>query len=111
MLLVVSSTGLLAGCGLVKAPFRVAGAVVDSAYIGGKKVAKSTSDALEKRKQRKQKEEEEAAKKEAKEGQKPKPAEPGGLLPPPDSLPPNQGPIIPVDDQPIPPVEPLPLPQ
>ena len=110
LLLVISSTGLLTGCGLVKAPFRVAGAVVDSAYIGGKKVAKSTSVALEKRKLRKQKEEEEAAKQEAKE-QAPKPGEPGRLLPPPDSLPPNQGPIIPVDDQPIPPVEPLPLPQ
>lgn len=113
LVLAIPVCGLLSGCGLVKAPFRVAGAVVDTAYEGGRKVAKSTSNALEKRKAKKLKEEAEAAKKEA--GEKPQQQEEvggsPGVLPPPDSIPVDQGPIIPLDDQPIPPVEPLPLPQ
>lgn len=103
---------VLSGCGLVKMPFRVAGAVVDTAYEGGKKVVDTTSDALEKRKQKKQQEEAEAAKTDARtKSQAKKPEEPQGKLLPPDGVPTQQGPAIPVDDQPLPPVEPLPLPQ
>jgi len=93
-------------------PFRVAGAVVEGTYVGGKKVAKNTSDALEKRKLRKQKEEE-AATKAAARGQTPqqKAGEAQGAVPSADSLPVDQAPAIPVDDQPLPPIEPLPLPQ
>lgn len=114
-LLCVSTCTLVLSCGLVKAPFRVAGAVVDGAYVGGQKVAQSTSDAFEKRKLKKKKEEEEAAKKEmaAKPGtaQPQKTATPQGVLPPPDSIPVSQAPALPVDTQPLPPIEPLPLPQ
>ncbi|WAC20357.1 hypothetical protein OVA24_03065 [Luteolibacter sp. SL250] len=109
--LVLAGCLLLPSCGLIKMPFRVAGAVVDGAYVGGKKVAKNTSDALEKRKQRKQKEEEEAAKKDAR-GQTPEQAgAPQGPSPSADSIPVDQSPAIPVDDTIPIPVEPLPLPQ
>ncbi|RYD37312.1 MAG: hypothetical protein EOP87_03800 [Verrucomicrobiaceae bacterium] len=110
--LVLAGCWVLPSCGLIKMPFRVAGAVVDGAYVGGKKVAKNTSDALEKRKQRKQKEEEAVAKADAR-GQTPqkKTAEAQGVLPTADSLPVDQAPAIPVDDQALPPIEPLPLPQ
>lgn len=112
--LILAACCLLPGCGLILAPVRVAGAVVDSAYVGGKKVAKSTSDRLEKRKLRKEKEEEELAKKNAKGKSASEPQAASGLpgtVPPLDSIPIDQSPAIPLDDQPIPPVEPLPLPQ
>ena len=38
---------LLPSCGLIKAPFRVAGAVVDHSYRAGKGLAKKTAKALE----------------------------------------------------------------
>lgn len=110
--LLLAGCYLLPSCGLIKMPFRVAGAVVEGTYVGGKKVAKNTSDALEKRKQRKQKEEEEAAKADAREKTpQQKTGEPQGVLPSADSLPVDQSPAIPVEDTIPLPVEPLALPQ
>lgn len=87
----------LSGCGLVKAPFRVAGALTHGAYAGGKKVVNASSDALERRKQRKEREQEEAAKAEAKQSQGGDPAVPGPVPPPVGTLP-TEGPIIPLSE-------------
>lgn len=87
----------LSGCGLVKAPFRVAGALTNGAYAGGKKVVNASSDALERRKQRKEKEQEEAAKAEAKQSQGIDPAAPG-TMPLPSGTLPTEGPIIPLSE-------------
>jgi len=103
----------LSGCKLILAPVKVAGAVVDTAYVGGKKAAKSTSDALDRRKERKQREEEEAAKAEAR-GKSGAPQQKGAAQAGPaaaDTVPVDKSPAIPVDDQPLPPLDPLPLPQ
>lgn len=104
--LISCGCGALPSCGLVKMPFRVAGAVVDGVYVTGKGAVDASSSALEKRKARKEKEKAEAEKKEAKE----KTEEPS-VLPPPDAVTPAGGPVIPVDDQPLPPILPEPLPQ
>jgi hypothetical protein len=103
---------VLPSCGLVKMPFRVAGAVVEGTYVGGKKVANSTSEALEKRKLRKKKEEEEAARNAAK-GAAPeeKRAKSRQLEPAAESFPVDQSPAIPVEDSIPIPLEPLGLPQ
>lgn len=84
------------GCGLVKAPFRVAGALTNAGYQGGKKVAKKSSDALERRRERKEQEQAVAEKKAAAE-------KPAVITGPSESLnqlanPPVEGPIIPLDD-------------
>jgi hypothetical protein len=103
----------LSGCKLILAPVKVAGAVVDTAYVGGKKAAKSTSDALDRRKERKQREEEEAAKADAR-GKSGSPQRTGAVQARPaavDTLPVDQAPAIPVDDTIPLPVEPLALPQ
>lgn len=97
----------VSGCGLVKAPFRVAGALTNGAYQGGKKVVNASSDALEKRKLRKEHEKEEVAKGEARK------AGPSGEAIPAPTAPPTEGPIIPVDEPITPPQSPeeLALPQ
>ena len=100
----------LCSCGLVKVPFRVAGAVAEGVYSTGKGAVDASSEAFEKRKARKDLEKAAEEKKAAKEKEKEKEQDPS-VLPPPDSVPPQQGPIIPVDNQPLPPIEPLPLPQ
>ena len=46
--LLVVPSWVLPSCGLIRAPFRVAGAVVDSGYRAGKKVAGKTAKALKK---------------------------------------------------------------
>jgi len=96
----------LGGCGLIKAPFRVAGALTNGAYEGGKKVTTATSNALERRKNRKEKEKAEAAKLEAKENAVGEDG--GGLVPGSGIMPagnhgtpgpvPVEKPLIPVDD-------------
>jgi hypothetical protein len=92
-------------CGLVKMPFRVAGAVVDTTYEGGKKAVDATSDVLEKRKKRKEREQAEKDKEEARKAQQgPQPGAGHPPLLPPQTLPPSQEPAIPVGptDPPLP---------
>ena len=92
-------------CGLVKMPFRVAGAVVDTTYEGGKKAVDATSDALERRKKRKEKEQAEKDKEEARKAQQgPHPGTGNTPVLPPQTLPPSQEPAIPVGptDPPLP---------
>jgi hypothetical protein len=91
---------------LVKAPFRVAGALTNGAYQGGKKVVNASSDALEKRKLKKEHEKEQVAKEEARK------AGPSGEIIPAPTAPPTEGPIIPLDGPTTPPPQAeLPLPQ
>ncbi len=82
----------LPSCKVVAIPFRVAGAVVDTGYQGGKKVVDASSEAKERRKLKKQREEEEKAKAEAK-GQMKKDQAP---LTPPDAIQPGGEPAIPI---------------
>ena len=108
--LVFPAVLLITSCGLVKVPFRVAGVVAEGVYSTGKGAVDASSDAFEKRKAKKDLEKAAEEKKAAKEKAKEAPQEPS-VLPPPDSVPLQQGPIIPIDNQPLPPIEPLPLPQ
>lgn len=117
-----SLAGLVACCGLstsgckvAAVPFRVAGAVVDTAYVGGKTAVNKSSNALERRKQRK--EQEKAAAENPGVAGTP-PAQPAAAaqetnpqIAPPDDVIPVLGPVIPVDDTPLPPIEPVPLPE
>lgn len=109
--LILTAGLLLPSCGLVKMPFRVAGAVVDGVYVTGKSAADATSDALERRKAKKEKEKAEEEKKATAEKAKQEQEQEPSVLPPPDAVTPVQGPVIPVDDQPLPPIIPEPLPQ
>lgn len=99
----------LTSCGLVKAPFKIAGAVTNGAYQGGKKAVNATSGALERRKERKEQEKEAAAKAEAKK-QMGESAIPGLPQMPAGSQPilpnesaPVEGPIIPLSEPLAPP--------
>jgi hypothetical protein len=92
------------GCGLVKAPFRVAGALTNAGYKGGKKVVKSSSDALERRQERKEKEKAAEAKKPAAVTPATGPSE--SLIP--TANPQAEGPIIPLPT-PEPAPEPAPM--
>lgn len=80
---------VLSGCGLIKAPFRVAGGLANGAYQGGKKV----SNAFEQRKLKKEHEKEELAKKEAR-----KAGPSSGEIIPGPTAPPTEGPIIPLSE-------------
>jgi hypothetical protein len=81
----------VSGCGLIKAPFRVAGGLANGAYQGGKKV----SNSFEQRRLRKEHEKEEIAKKEAR---KPGKASASGEIVPGPTAPPTEGPIIPLGE-------------
>lgn len=91
----------VSGCGLIKAPFRVAGGLANGAYQGGKKV----SNSFEQRRLRKEHEKEQLAKEEARKTGKA--SIPGEIVPGP-TAPPTEGPIIPLDE---PAVMPLPAPE
>lgn len=93
----------VSGCGLVKAPFRVAGGLANGAYQGGKKVVNASSDAMEKRKLRKDHEKEQQAKEETRK------AGPSTEMIPGPTASPTEGPIIPLFEPispPQPPAEP-----
>jgi hypothetical protein len=94
-LLLLSLT--VSSCGLVRAPFRVAGGLANGAYKGGKKV----SDAMAERKLRKEQEKEQLAKEEARKEGKAKAEQTGAIVPGP-TAPPAEGPIIPLDESKIP---------
>jgi len=89
----------VSGCGLIKAPFRVAGGLANGAYQGGKKV----SNSMEQRKLKKEHEKEQLAKKEARK------AGSSGEITPAATAPPTEGPIIPLDG-PTTPLLPVPEP-
>jgi hypothetical protein len=104
LLLVLLAAFSISGCGLVRAPFRVAGALGHGAYQGGKKAVKASSSAIENRKERKAKEKakaDEKAKAAAdQQQQQQQPKESMGPL----ANPPAEGPIIPLPETaPLPP--------
>ncbi len=89
-LLALAAFGILSGCGLIKAPFRVAEGLTTHAYQGGKKVVDKSSAALEKRKERKEKEKAVEAAQAAKAA--------GGENPVPTQTIPMEGPAIPLPE-------------
>jgi len=96
--LLLLSVGL-SGCGLIKAPFRVAGGLANGAYRGGKKI----SNSFEQRRLRKEHEKEQLAKEEAR-----KAGPSSGEIIPGPTAPPTEGPIIPLDESTA---TPLPVPE
>lgn len=76
-LLLLAVSGL-PSCGLIRAPFRVVGAVADGTYRGGKKVANSMTERKKRKAAEKAKEEAEA---ERKKGQQTPPRAVPGMPP------------------------------
>ncbi len=97
----------LSSCGLVKMPFRVAGAMVEGTARAGKKAVDSTSNAMERRRQAREAEKKAEEKKAENEKAENAAEQPTPVAPPPapgdDYLPPlpDLEPPLP-DDAPLP---------
>jgi hypothetical protein len=84
------SAALLAipSCGLIMAPFNIAGAVVEGTYKVGEKVVTAPIDAYDRRQERKEAEKEKMEKEQAKAGRAPTPGPTQGQPTPLPDLPP-----------------------
>jgi hypothetical protein len=83
--LLISATLLAtSSCGLIMAPFNLAGAVVEGTYKVGEKVVTAPIDAYDRRQERKDAEKEKKEKEQAKAG---RPTTPGGTMGQPTPLP------------------------
>ncbi|MGC4017427.1 MAG: hypothetical protein QM755_23375 [Luteolibacter sp.] len=108
-LLLIPACLCLLSCALVKAPFTVAGAVVEGTYNVGEKIVTAPIDAYDRRQARKDAEQEKADKEAEKKKPKQQPQMQPGTTPQSgtimDSQPLPQTPL-PAVDQPLPPLQP-----